>query len=108
VRIRIVEAGTIPNGSISGSRYTQVAVKRTFQITISNKASAGDGNKAVRVRPLGRVKFYLAVLLFAVVLALVVVIVLVVGSILAAILWIALVLTIAGLMVKAMFRHLGA
>jgi hypothetical protein len=81
-------------------------VKRTFHITISNKASAGDGTTAVRVRPLGRVKFCLGVLLFAVVLAVVVIIVLVVGSILAATLWIALVLTIAGLMIKAMLHHL--
>ena len=65
----------------------------------------GGSPGADRPRGIGRVKFFFAGLLLAAVAVAVLVFILIMGSILAVIVWIALVLGIVGLALKAMLRR---
>ena len=87
------------------SRYNPYKVKRHFQIVISNRPSVEGSPSPARARSVSRVKLFFAGLLFAAVATAVLIVILVLGSILAAIVWIALVLTIAWLILKATVRR---
>jgi len=77
-----------------------------MQIVISNRRSPREGPGIVRPRGLNRVKFFFAGLMFAAIGVGVLIFILIVGSVLAAIAWVALILTIVGLILKASFRRI--